>query len=75
MGKYRATYDHKQLLSVMPTIDENVVGDTIHEEQTGEMLYAIIDAETDAEAHEKARRLETELVTRRTKRNLEENPE
>ena len=73
MGKYRATYDNKQLLSVMPTTEESVSGDTILEERTGETLYAIIEADSDKEAHEKARRLETELITRKTKRDLENN--
>jgi len=71
MGKYRVEFDDKQLISIHPTEETTPVNDTFLEERTGETLWAIIEASNDDEAREKANRLETELQTRRTRRDLE----
>ncbi len=71
MRKFKATYDHKQLLSIFPVSTDETTSNEILEEHTGQTLFAIIEAESEAEAHEKARRLETELITRKTKQDFE----
>ena len=71
MSKYRALFENKNLVSVEPTKEETPENDTFLEENTGETIWAIIEAESDEEASEKAKRLETELQTRQTKEALE----
>ncbi len=70
MAKYRALFDNKKLISVTPTNQETPGNDTFLEETTGETIWAIIEANSDEEAQEKADRLETELQTRQTKETL-----
>jgi len=70
---YRVTFTDKEVVSIQPT-DAGAADpttDTILEEQTGQTLYATIEAADETEAREKAGRLQTELRTRRTKRDLE----
>ena len=71
MGKYRVEFDDKQIRSINPTAETTPVNDTFLEERTGETIWAIIEAANEKEAREKANRLEIELQTRRTKRDLE----
>ena len=70
MAKFRVAFDNKEIKSIHPASDTTPAGDTIHEERTGETIYAIIDAENDSEAREKAQRLQTELQTGKTKREI-----
>ena len=72
MGKYRVEFINKELRSVEPTQEEIPANDTFLEERTGETLWAIIEAADDSEAKEKAERLQTELRTRQTRRDLEQ---
>lgn len=73
MAKYRVEFNDKQLVSVQPTEQEIPAQDTFLEQRTGETIWAIIEAEHDEEAQEKARRLQAELQTGRTKRDLEDD--
>jgi hypothetical protein len=70
MAKYRALFENKVLKSVQPTKEEIPSNDTFLEENTGSVLWAIIEAASDEEAQEKASRLETELQTGQTKETL-----
>lgn len=70
MGKYRVAYNHKEIRSIQPAADPNQSGDTVLEENTGDTIYAIIEAKDEAEAREKASRLQVELQTGKTKREL-----
>ena len=72
MKKYRALFQNKNLVSVTATTQEIPGNDTFLEETTGDTIWAIIEAETDAEAEEKANRLETELQTGQTKETLQQ---
>lgn len=64
MGKYRVELDDKKVVSVQPTEHDTTTNDTFLEERTGETIYAVIEASDDAEAAEKAERLQTQLQTR-----------
>jgi len=70
MAKYRVAFDHKEIRSIEPAHEPNHTGDAILEDNIGETIFAIIDAADDKEAREKAQRLQTELQTRQTKRDL-----
>lgn len=75
MAKYRVEFDHKEIRSIELAHEPNHTGDTILEENTGQTIFAIVEAGTDQEAREKAERLQTELQTRKTKRDLLSDPE
>ncbi len=72
---YRATFVDKKLVALDPAQngEADPTRDTILEERIGETLYATVEGDTEAEAREKAERLETELQTGLTKRALEGN--
>ncbi len=70
MAKYRVEFDNKEIRSVQQTEQEIPAQDTFLEERTGSTIWAIIEANTEEEAQEKARRLQTELQTGKTKRDL-----
>lgn len=72
MAKYRVEFINKQLQQVVATGDNETVSDHFTEETTGEQLSAIIEAENETEAREKALRLEEELRTRQTKPEVEQ---
>ena len=71
--KFRVTYTDKEVVSITQADggEADPTTDTILEDNVGETLYAIVDAADETEAREKAQRLQTELQTRRTKRDLE----
>lgn len=72
MATYRATFKDKLLLHLEATKgDGEPKGDTILEKQTGELIFATIEAADETEAMEKARRISLELQTGKTKRELE----
>ena len=54
----------------MPAQQEIPSNDTFREESTGSTIWAIIEADSDDEANEKAQRLETELQTGQTKETI-----
>lgn len=71
MTIYRATYKDKLLTSLEPaTGDGEPKGDTILEGQTGELIFATLEAENLEEAQEKAKRISLELQTGKIKRDL-----
>jgi hypothetical protein len=70
MSRYRALFENKVLKSVNTTQEDIPVNDTFLEETTGSVIWAIIEAESDEEAQQKAERLETELQTGQTKETL-----
>jgi hypothetical protein len=70
MSKYRVLFENKTLKSVSPTKEETPVNDTFLEKTTGSTIWAIIEAESDEEAQQKAERLETELQTGYDKETL-----
>jgi hypothetical protein len=74
MAKFRVEFDDKKIKSISPTEQEIPSNDTFLEERTGETVWAIINANSEEEAREKAGRLEVELQTRRTKEDLTGNP-
>jgi hypothetical protein len=63
MKKYRVELKNFQVKSIHPTEQEVPSNDTILEERTGETIWAIIHAENDDLAREKAERLAVELKT------------
>jgi hypothetical protein len=65
--KYRVEFENKEIRSIHPTEQEVPTNDTFLEEKTGQTIWAIIEASSDAEAREKADRLAVELQTRQTK--------
>jgi hypothetical protein len=69
--KYRIEFDNKEIRSIQQTEQETPSNDTFLEERTGQTIWAIIEAQNDAEAHEKAKRLATELQTRTPKDRLQ----
>lgn len=73
--KYRVEFENKQIRSIQPTDQEIPGNDTFLEEETGQTIWAVIDAQSEREAREKADRLATELQTRKTREQLrdEEN--
>lgn len=68
--KYRVEFENKEIRSIQPTQQEIPTNDTFLEEQTGQTIWAIIDASSEAEAREKADRLAIELQTGQTKDQL-----
>jgi len=70
MSRYRALFENKVLKSVNVTQEDIPANDTFLEETTGSVIWAIIEAESDEEAQQKAERLETELQTGQTKETL-----
>jgi len=70
MSRYRALFENKVLKSVNITQEDIPANDTFLEETTGSVIWAIIEAESDEEAQQKAERLETELQTGQTKETL-----
>ncbi|CAN5239892.1 hypothetical protein BH11BAC6_BH11BAC6_08680 [soil metagenome] len=70
MGKYRVLFENKTLIYVKPTQQETPVNDAFLEESTGITIWAIIEADSDEEAQQKAELLETELQTGQTKSTL-----
>ncbi len=70
MGKYRVEFRNKEITSITPTEQQVPAQDTFLEERTGETIWAIVEANSDEEAREKADRLATELQTGATKRDL-----
>jgi hypothetical protein len=76
--KFRVTYTDKEVVSITSAegrgpgmAADDPTTDTILEDNVGQTLFAVVDAESETEAREKAQRLQTELQTRRTKRDLE----
>jgi hypothetical protein len=63
MNKYRIEFDNFQIKGIHLTEQEVPSNDTILEEHTGDTIYAIIHAENDESAREKAERLAIELKT------------
>jgi hypothetical protein len=63
MNKYRVEFVNYQVKSIHPTEQEVPSNDTILEEHTGETIWAIIHADNDDLAREKAERLGYELKT------------
>ena len=70
MSRYRALFENKVLKSVNVTQEDIPANDTFLEETTGSVIWAIIEAESDEEAQQKAERLETELQTGQNKETL-----
>jgi hypothetical protein len=71
MPHYNVQYTDKQVVSIHQAgADADPTPDTILEERTGQIMYATIQAEDDAEARRKAERLQTELQTGRTARDV-----
>jgi len=70
MSRYRALFENKVLKSVNITQEDIPANDTFLEETTGSVIWAIIEAESDEEAQQKAERLETELQSGQTKETL-----
>jgi len=70
MSRYRALFENKVLKSVNTTQEDIPANDTFLEETTCSVIWAIIEAESDEEAQQKAERLETELQTGQTKETL-----
>lgn len=73
MAKYRVEFDEKNIVSMNETEETVPKNDTFLEKHTGETIWAIIDADSDEEAREKAQRLQTELQTRKTKEQITGN--
>jgi len=72
MAKYRVAYDNKEVRSVTRTSgNDNPGSHSLAEDRTGQTIIAIVEAGSDAEAREKAQRLQIELQTGRTKRDIE----
>ena len=63
MKKFRVEFINFELKSVTPTEQEIPSNDTFLEERTGETIWAIIHAEDEDKAREKAERLALNLKT------------
>jgi hypothetical protein len=63
MQKFRVELFKYKVISVKPTEKEIPVNDTFLEEQTGDTIWAIIHAEDETKAREKAEKLAHELKT------------
>jgi hypothetical protein len=61
MQKYRVEFKNLEIQSILPTEQDVPESDTILEEKTGETVYAIMHAENENEAREKAERLADNL--------------
>jgi hypothetical protein len=70
MAVYKVEFQDKQIKSVKQTDQTAPESETIVEEKTGDTIWATIEASSDEEAQEKAKRLQTELQTRQTKREI-----
>ncbi len=76
MPHYHVEYNDKQIVAIHPAGRvADPTPDTILEERTGQILYATIEAADDAEARYKAERLQIELQTGRTARDLNREEE
>lgn len=64
MGKYRIEFVRNEIKSIHPTEQDVPTNDTILEERTGDIMYAIIHADNDEQAREKAERLQSNLKHR-----------
>ena len=63
MQKFRVEIIKYEVKSVKPTEEEIPSNDTFLEEQTGDTIWAIIHAEDEAKAREKAEKLAQHLKT------------
>ena len=63
MQKFRVEIFKYEVKSVKPTEEEIPSNDTFLEEQTGDTIWAIIHAENETEAREKAEKLAQHLKT------------
>ena len=63
MQKFRVEFVKFEVKSVSPTTEEIPSNDTFLEEQTGDTIWAIIHAENEDKAREKAERLAGNLRT------------
>jgi hypothetical protein len=63
MQKFRVEFVKLEVKSVSPTMEEIPSNDTFLEEQTGDTIWAIIHAESEDKAREKAERLASNLRT------------
>ena len=63
MKKYRVELVKYEVQSVVPTEEEIPSNDTFLEERTGDTIWAIIHAENDENAREKAEKLAHNLKT------------
>jgi hypothetical protein len=70
MSKYRVAFEQKQIKSIRRTTEDIPASETFLEERTGDTIWAIVNADNDDEAREKAERLQVELQTGITKENL-----
>lgn len=63
MKKYRVEFLKFEVRSISPTEEEIPSNDTFLEEQTGDTIWAIIHAEDETKAREKAQKLANNLKT------------
>ena len=63
MKKYRVEFVKFEIKSIAPTEEEIPSNDTFLEEQTGDTIWAIIHAENETKAREKAGKLANSLKT------------
>jgi hypothetical protein len=70
MSKYRVAFEQKQIKSIRRTTEDIPASETFLEERTGDTIWAIVNADNDDEAREKAERLQVELQTGITKEKL-----
>ena len=63
MQKFRVEIFRYEVKSVKPTEEEIPSNDTFLEEQTGDIIWAIIHAENEVQAREKAEKLAQHLKT------------
>ena len=63
MKKYRVEFFRFEVKSVAPTEEETPSNDTFLEEQTGDTIWAIIHADNETKAREKAEKLANNLKT------------
>lgn len=64
MGKYRVELQKFGIKSIQLTEQEVPANDTIPEDKVGDIMYVILNADSDAEAREKAERLMNNLKSR-----------
>jgi len=63
MQKFRVELYKYEVRSVLPTVEEEPLNDTFLEERTGDTIWAIIHAEDEKKAREKAEKLAHNLKT------------
>jgi hypothetical protein len=63
MKKYRVQFNNYEIKSIAPTEQEVPSNDTFLEERTGDTIWAILHAEDDEKAKEKAEELAHSLRT------------